>query len=96
MISAIQWIGASGSFDINTATMTMSGFHMEPRVENLNSLKCTYRYLLMMKHASIRVRTKEPDSSDIPDNVHVWTYSVYGKVEEFLPVDAPELMYYTL
>jgi hypothetical protein len=43
-----------------------------------------------MKHASIRVRTEEPDYSDLPENVHDWTYSVSGKVEELLPVDAPE------
>jgi hypothetical protein len=43
-----------------------------------------------MKHASIRVRTKEPDFSDLPDNVHGWTYSVYGNVEELLPVGEPE------
>jgi hypothetical protein len=42
-----------------------------------------------MKHASIRVRTEEPDYSDIPDIVHDWIYSVYGKVEELLPADAP-------
>jgi hypothetical protein len=43
-----------------------------------------------MKHASIRVRTKAPDYSDLPDNTNDWTYTVYGKVEELLPVDAPE------
>ena len=43
-----------------------------------------------MKNASIRVRTEEPDYSDLPDNTHDWTYTVYGKVEELLPVDAPE------
>jgi hypothetical protein len=42
-----------------------------------------------MKHASIRVRTEEPGFPDLPDNVHDWTYSVYGKVEELLPVGAP-------
>jgi hypothetical protein len=43
-----------------------------------------------MKHASIRIRTEEPDYSDLPDNTHDWTYSFYGKVEELLPTDAPE------
>jgi hypothetical protein len=43
-----------------------------------------------MKHASIRIRTEEPDCSDLPENAHDWTYSVYGKVEELLPIDAPE------
>jgi hypothetical protein len=43
-----------------------------------------------MKHASIRVSTEEPDFSDLPDNVHDWSYSVYGHVEELLPEGAPE------
>jgi hypothetical protein len=90
MIGALQWIVTIGRFDINTAVMTMSGFRMAPRVGHLNSLKRVYGYLLKMKHASIRVRTDKPDYSDLPDNVHDWTYSVYGQVEEFLPMDAPE------
>jgi hypothetical protein len=43
-----------------------------------------------MKHASIRVRTEEPDSSDLSDNVHGLTYFAYIKVEKLLPIDAPE------
>jgi hypothetical protein len=82
MIGALQWIVTIGHLDINTAVMTMSGFRMAPRVGHLN------RYLI--DNASIRVRTEEPDFSDLPDNDHDWTYSVYGKVEELLPVGAPE------
>jgi hypothetical protein len=90
MIGALQWIVTIGHFDIITAVMTMSGFRMAPRVGHLNRLKRIYGYLLKMKHASIRVRTEEPDYFDLPNNVHEWTYSVYGKVEELLPADAPE------
>jgi hypothetical protein len=43
-----------------------------------------------MKHASTRIRTEEPNFSDLPGNVHDWTYSVYGEVEELLPIGAPE------
>jgi hypothetical protein len=43
-----------------------------------------------MKHASIRIKTEEPDYSDLPDNVHDWKYSVYGQVEELLLVGALE------
>jgi hypothetical protein len=63
---------------------------MAPRVGHLNRLKHIYGYLLKMKHASIRIRTEEPDYSDLPDNVPDWTYSVYGKVEELLPEGAPD------
>jgi hypothetical protein len=82
MIGALQWIVTIGRFDINTAVMTMSGFCMAPRVGHLNRLKCIYGYLLKMKHASIRIRTQEPNYSDLPDNVPDGTYSVYGKGEE--------------
>jgi hypothetical protein len=90
MIGALQWIVTIGHFDINTAVMTMCGFCMAPRVGHLNRLKQIYGYLLKMKHVSIRTRTEEPDYSNLPDNAHDWTYSVYGKVEELLPADSPE------
>jgi hypothetical protein len=40
--------------------------------------------------STLDIQTKEPDYPDLPDNFYEWTYSVYGKVEEFLSVDAPE------
>jgi hypothetical protein len=83
MIGALQWIVTIGCFDIHTAVMTMSGFRMAPRVGHLNRLKRIYGYLLKMKHASIRIRTEEPDYTDLPDNVADWTYSVYGKVRSY-------------
>jgi hypothetical protein len=43
-----------------------------------------------MRFASIRVRTAEPDFSDVPNPEHDWTYTVYGNVKELLPKDAPE------
>jgi hypothetical protein len=73
MIGTLQWIVTIGRFDINTAVMTMSVFHIAPRVGHLSRLKRIYGYLLKMKHASIRVRTEEPDFSDLPDHVHDWT-----------------------
>jgi hypothetical protein len=69
MIDALQWIVTIGRFNINTAVITMS------------ESNCTYRYLLIMKHASIRARTEEPDFCDLSDKVHDFTYFVYIKVE---------------
>jgi hypothetical protein len=43
-----------------------------------------------MQFASIRVRTEEPDFSDIPDPDNDWAYTVYGKTKELLPKDTPE------
>jgi hypothetical protein len=61
--------------------MTMPVFHMTLRVGHLNNLNSTIRYLLMMKHATIRVRIEEHHFSDLPDNIDNWTYSVHSKVE---------------
>jgi hypothetical protein len=90
MIGSLQWIVTIGRFDINTAVMTMSGFRMAPRIGHLNRLKRIYGYLSKMRYASIRVRTEEPDYSDLPEHTVDWSYSVYGNVKEFLPTDAPE------
>ena len=43
-----------------------------------------------MRHATIRVRTSQPDFSDLPDQDFNWASSVYGDVEETIPTDAPE------
>jgi hypothetical protein len=81
LIGALPWIVTTGRFDTNTALMTMSGFHITLRVlGHLNNLNSTFRYLLMMKHAPIRVRIEEHHFSDLPDNIHNWTYSVHSKI----------------
>jgi hypothetical protein len=68
----------------------MSGFHIAPRIGHLKRLQRIYGYLSKMRFASIRVQTEEPDFSDIPDPEYNWPYTVYGKVKELLPKDAPE------
>jgi hypothetical protein len=68
----------------------MSGFRIAPRIGHLKQLQRIYGYLSKMRFASIRVRTEELDFSDIPDPEYDWTYTVYGKIKELLPKDAPE------
>jgi hypothetical protein len=43
-----------------------------------------------MRFSSIRVRTEEPDYSDVPEHQYDWTYTVYGNTNEVLPEDVPE------
>jgi len=43
-----------------------------------------------MRHSSIRVRTEEPDFSDIPDFQYDWSKSIYGELQEIIPNDIPE------
>jgi hypothetical protein len=90
MIGALQWAVTIGRFDINTAVMTLSAFRAAPRRGHLDRAKRIYGYLAKMRHAAIRIRTDEPDYSDIPDFQYDWSRSVYGDIKEILPTDAPE------
>jgi hypothetical protein len=90
LIGALQWAVSIGRLDITTAVMTMSGFRVAPRKGHLERLKRIYAYLAKFCHATIRVRTREPDYSSIPEKTYDWQYSVYGNVREVLPRNAPE------
>jgi hypothetical protein len=90
MIGALQWAVTIGRFDINTAVMTLSAFRAAPRRGHLDRAKRIYGYLAKMRHAAIRIRTDEPDYSDIPDFQYDWSKSVYGELQEIKPTDAPE------
>ena len=68
----------------------MSSFRAAPRKGHLERVKRIYSYITKMKHATIRVRTEEPDFSGLPSEPYVWDYSVYGNVQEDIPKDAPE------
>jgi hypothetical protein len=89
MIGALQWVVTIGRLDITTAVMTMSGFRMAPRIGHLDRLKRIYGYLSKMRHGCIRIRTEEPDYSDLPELCHDWSRSVYGELTELIPTDAP-------
>ena len=90
LIGSLQWAISLGRFDIMTAVMTMSSFRAAPRKGHLERVKRIYSYIAKMRHATIRVRTDEPDFSGLPDEPYQWDYSVYGNVKEELPKDAPE------
>ena len=55
----------------------------------MERVKRIYGYLAKMKNAMIRVRTDEPDYSDIPDFKPNWSKSVYDNPKEQVPHDAP-------
>ena len=89
LIGTLQWTITLGRFDVGTAVMTMSGFRVAPRTGHLDRLKRICGFLARMKHGVIRVRTEEPDYSDLPEQDYDWTRSVYGNVKEQVPSDAP-------
>ena len=90
LIGAMQWAVTLGRIDITTAVMTMSSFRTNPRIGHMDRLKRIYGYLSKMNQAVIRIRTNEPDYSDLPEQDFDWAYSVYGNVREHLPDDLPK------
>jgi Reverse transcriptase (RNA-dependent DNA polymerase) len=90
MIGAAQWAVSLGRFDIQTAIMSMSHFRIAPRKGHLDRLKRIYGYLKRFKDGFIRVRTDIPDISNFPEVEQDWLYTVYGRVQEVVPVDTPE------
>jgi hypothetical protein len=79
IIGALQWPVTIGRFDINTSVMTLSGFRAAPRRGHIDRVTRIYGYLAKMRHASLRIRTNEPDYSDIPDFEYDWSKCVYGE-----------------
>jgi len=89
LIGALQWVVTIGRFDVHTAVMTLSSFRQAPRNGHMDRVKRIFGYLSKMRHAAIRIRTDEPDYSDLPFHEYDWSRSVYGELEEVLPNDAP-------
>ena len=89
LLGALQWAVSLGRLDVNTAVMTMSSFRVEPRKGHMDRVKRIYSYLSKFRHATIRIRTEEPDLSGLPDQAFDWEESIYGEVTELLPEDAP-------
>ena len=89
LIGVLQWTITLGRFDIATAVMTMSSYRVAPRAGHLDRLKRICGYLSKMRHRFIRIRTAEPDFSDLPKKEYDWARTVYGDVTEEMPRDAP-------
>jgi hypothetical protein len=56
----------------------------------MTHVKWLYGYLAKMKDGVICIWTGEPDYSALPDQTFDWDRSVYSKVSEMLPSNAPK------
>ena len=90
IFGACQWLISLAHFDIATAVASLSRFCAAPREGHMHRLKHIYGYIRAHPHACIRVRTEEPDYSDLKDEDYDWMYTVYGDVQEKIPDDIPE------
>ena len=89
LIGTLQWTISLGRFDIATAVMTMSSFRAAPRQGHLERVQRICGYLSKFRSACIRIRTEEPDFSDLPSVEYDWSRSVYGNVRQRRAPDAP-------
>ena len=90
LIGTLQWTITLGRFDIATAVMSMSGFRVAPRIGHLQRLKRICGYLAKFRDACIRVRTEQPDYSDIIAKKYDWARTAYGDAKEVVPPGVPE------
>ena len=72
--------------------MKMSSFTSVAKKGHLARLKQLYSYVSKMMHATIRVRTEEPNFSSLPEDPNTWDQSIYGNVREEIPMDIPKLL----
>jgi len=89
LVGALQWVIQIGRFDIMTAVMTMSRFRAAPREGHMDRLKRIHGYLSKMRYAIIRIRTEEPDFSNLPEKHYDWENTVYKGATEVIPDDIP-------
>ena len=89
LIGALQWVVQIGRWDITTAVMTLSRFRACPRKGHLERVCRIHGYLRKFKFGINRIRTDEPDYSDIPKKEFDWEYTCYSGAEEQVPDDAP-------
>ena len=90
MIGQLQWLVTLGRFDIHAQVTTMSRLRFAPRKGHLERLQRINGFVLKTKHYSTRYRTKEPDNSYLPHMKHDWSYTVYGNVQEIIPINCPK------
>jgi len=92
LVGALQWVIQIGRFDVMTAVMTLSRFRALPRQGHLDRVKRVYGYLYKWAGGTIRIRTEEPDYSDIPDREFDWERTCYLGASELIPDNIPRPM----
>jgi len=90
LVGALQWVIQLGRFDVATSVMTVSRFRAAPRKGHLVRVRRITGYIAKFRHGVLRIRTGEPDFSDIPDKQYDWAYTCYHGAAELIPTDAPK------
>ena len=92
LIGTLQWTITLGRIDVAAAVMSVSSFRVAPRIGHLERLQRICGCLSKMRHAFIRIRTEEPDFSDLPQKKYDWARTAYGDVKEEIPHNTPKAL----
>jgi hypothetical protein len=90
LIGSLQWAVQLGRIDITTAVMTMSSYRAAPRKGHLLRARRIVGYLVKMDKGVVRIRTEQPDYSNVAERSYNWDRSIYEGASEIIPSDAPE------
>ena len=68
---------------------TLSLYILAPQKGHLACMKRLYRYVKHFPHAAEHIHTDIPDYSEMVHESHELLHSIYGDIEEGLPLDMP-------
>ena len=89
MVGTAQRLVTLERFDIAITISTLSLYGVAPQKGHLECMKRLYGYVKHYHHAPVYICTDIPDYSDMVHESHEWLHSVYGNIEEELPLDMP-------
>ena len=93
LIGMLEWNISIGCFDVQTAIMTLSPFHVCPWRGHLDRAKCIFGYISRKFNiATNRIRTDMFNYSGLPKQHIDWSRSMCGDCKEVLPSDIPTLL----
>ena len=84
-----RWLVTLGGFDISIAMSTLSLYRVAPQKGCLKCMKQLYGYVKHFPHAAVCIHTDITDYSEMVHESHEWQQSIYGDIEEELPLDMP-------
>ena len=90
LIESAQWGVSPDRIDTTISVMTLSGFLITPWSRHLDRTKHICYCLSILKRAIIHFQTDKQAYSVQSNQGLTWMKSVYGKIFEITPTDAPE------
>ena len=89
MIGTAQWLVTLGRFNIAITMSTLSSYRVAPQKGHLKCMKRLCGYVKHSAHSAVCIHTDITDYSEMEHESHEWLHSIYGDIEEELPLNVP-------